>query len=415
MKKLRMPSSKTSTPKPAKKLSIKRKSVAANGDNSSFVFGKSAADTSENNSNIQTNISKLLNLEKESSFSLSDQDSFLEENSPKSDELVSVKIGGSKGLVLDTDEAVKSAAVEEGHSRISAKDENWCQSSMLKTRTELNSDLLRPETDFSKLISDEFKGNTSINSSRVITQSMRMTENPFDLFSGNVYKELKKKVPDGAAQKDVEMDTAILGNLKKSKKHKSQPLVEKRIGIFRKLQFFTDKEISIPIKKYYKFPSFLNLKNDDSEIFKLIIGEYITAISTVYSNYRKFKEGFIVKYEEGLVLFGDSVLVSLDQEKMLKNNDIQYERSEGWLKICRDDVALLYDVIVNVDLNKGAYLPFILSEYEFDNAIVYHTKVEQGIVIKTGSLKEYAYTLVGPLYACDFLKNIEAIQIKYID
>ena len=64
---------------------------------------------------------------------------------------------------------------------------------------------------------------------------------------------------------------------------------------------------------------------------------------------------------------------------------------------------------MNTEIPIGKPHPFILSEYEFDNGIVFRTKLTKEHVIKTSENIEYLYVLTGPFYTGDFPLNEEFI------
>lgn len=190
------------------------------------------------------------------------------------------------------------------------------------------------------------------------------------------------------------------------------------VGIVKELRVFSDSEIAIRPKRYYKFPFDDKTVNDQSQTFHKLSEYYTQALLSAYHNYRRFKERLILKLPEGLVFFDTEISCSYSLLKTLEHNDIHFTESpignEMNISIPASDVALIYDLAMNVEILPGMALPFILSDHEFENAIVYSTKVEKMPVVRVNGREEHIYTVKGPLYSEDYILT-DARSIKYIN
>lgn len=244
---------------------------------------------------------------------------------------------------------------------------------------------------------------------------LTITNNPFDVLNNMVYTQRAIEQTLSQTQKSLKEDNYFMSSLIKvqGQASTSQPKI-KTLGIFKKMQVFCKNEISFSIKKYFKFPFDYNIKNDDSDLYHKIHRELLQALSFVYSNYRRFNESFKVKVSDGLICFDKIVKATKYFEKIFRQNDIVYNKTEEYLIVCPEDITLVYDVIMNIEIVKGASLPFIVSEYEFDTAIIYHTSVEIGPVVRMGTQREYSYYIHGPLYSGDYALD-DTVEVKYIE
>ncbi|KAI5168419.1 hypothetical protein PAEPH01_0111 [Pancytospora epiphaga] len=236
---------------------------------------------------------------------------------------------------------------------------------------------------------------------RTPARQVILSENPFDVLSDKAHirhferailTSIEEKEDDG----DAFMEFLTRGNVEVNFLKQQQ-----KIGIYKKLEIFSKVPIPIPPKRYYRYPFDWSVKNDGSDMYKQFYGASIIAISSVYSNYRRFNEEFRMIYSGELIHFGKVIRTTSGLERILRQNDIKYKVEEGYL-VVGEDIALIYDMIMNEGILEGHNLPFILSEYEFENAIVYHTRVERGPVVNTQDGIEYMYRVHGPLFSGDF-------------
>src|SRR5699024_6883614 len=104
--------------------------------------------------------------------------------------------------------------------------------------------------------------------------------------------------------------------------------------------------------------------------------------------------------------------------RTLDRNEIRFEEctlgNETHFLVPASEMALLYDIAMNVEVLPGMPLPFILANHEFENAIVYSTRVERSPIVRINGKEEYHYVIKGPLYSEDY--HIDGIiNIKYIN
>lgn len=268
------------------------------------------------------------------------------------------------------------------------------------------------------MVARETEGNNSdvqghaAGEGKQVRHQMVISSNPFDVLNNNIHVQSVVEHVNTQPKHKEQDDEIFLSVLKKARAGLSLSKSARKVGIFRKIRIFSKNEIHIPIKKYYKFPFDQNFKNDGTSIFDQISKEIVISLASVYSNYRKFNESFKVVYNGEIIYFEDRVRVSSGLERLLKQNDIQYIGQSDALVVDDSDVALVYDMLMNVEIGRGYCLPFIFSEYEFDNAIVYHTRIEKGPIVSIGAKIEYLFFVHGPLFSLDYcLEN--ATEIEY--
>lgn len=237
---------------------------------------------------------------------------------------------------------------------------------------------------------------------RSFNNTMKLSENPLDVFNDSSIKIKKKEEMAPITAKSRTTDDLILSSLKRTKLQCPVSRQNRKSGVFNKIKIVSKEELAIPSRKYYKFPFDMAIVNDESALFYTIKEKLVTAFSSAYSNYKKFREPFHILLSEGIFHFSNTTTCSLECERLLKLNDIQYSVDRDLIQIHESDVSLVYDVIMNVEIPKGRKIPFILSEFEFDNGMVFRTKLVKGPVVRTCGQTAYAYDLIGPLNSTDF-------------
>lgn len=242
--------------------------------------------------------------------------------------------------------------------------------------------------------------------------SVKLSENPFDVFNGSLIK-IEETAERPKITKTETTDEFILSGLKRSRSQSKELKNTRRAGIFNKIVAISKAELSIGTKKYYKFPFDISVANDESSIFSAIKGEFVTAFSSAYSNYRKFGESFKVSINEEVFSFSNTISCPISCSRLLKTNDIKYTVDNEVITIEQNDVGLVFDTIMNLDIPKGRPIPFILSSFEFENGIVFRTKVQKGPVIRSREGVEYSYTLIGPFDTSDFSFD-DTVIIEYL-
>lgn len=247
----------------------------------------------------------------------------------------------------------------------------------------------------------------------IFNSSMKLSDNPFDVFNGSL---VQKKVPVEVLAKAAgpkASDSFLLSGLKGSsqvQRPDSRP--ERRSGIFSQITVISKSNLSIGSKKYYKFPFDISMVNDESSLFNTIKERLMFALSSAYSNFRRFGESFKVVLNDEIFSFSTATTCSLSSEKLLKTNGIRYAVENGGIKIDQADSGLMHDVIMNLEVPRGKHLPFILSPFEFEGGIMFRTKVQKGPVVRSGGTTEYLYTVSGPLDTSDFTFD-DCVGVEY--
>lgn len=251
------------------------------------------------------------------------------------------------------------------------------------------------ENHTKKTKSDEVKGEKMYS----IDESIKISEDPFDMLDNKVFrpvcetKRMRKQV-----ERAKTTDDELLAGLIKVKGEIEKKAVEIRAGIFSKLKIISKNELSFPAKKYYKFPFDISVVNDDSEIFQMMKDEFLTALGSCYSNYRKFLEPFKVIFNEAVFEFSDKGVRCPEKcARLLRMNEICFKDEGEYVRVEPKEVCLVYDVLMNSEIQKGKCLPFIISEYEFENGIMFRTRIKKGPTVRNGERIEFSYVLSGPI------------------
>jgi len=244
--------------------------------------------------------------------------------------------------------------------------------------------------------------------------SMKLSENPFDIFSGSL---VQKKIPVEAKAPTVTVETKtsvtfLLSGLRSSQSQPQSSQAERKTGVFNQITVISKSNLSISSKKYYKFPFDTSLVNDESLLFSVIKEGLVFALSSAYSNFRRFGESFKVIVDDEVFSFSTSTTCPPSSEKLLKANDIGYLVEDGVIKVDQADSGLLHDILMNLEVPKGRRLPFILSQFEFEGGIMFRTKVRKGPMVRSGGTIEYLYTVNGPFDLNDFTFD-DCVIVEY--
>lgn len=258
----------------------------------------------------------------------------------------------------------------------------------------------------------EIKNKLSISSIRIFNSSTKISENPFDFLENKAFSIIETPKTPEIIKKSITTDDQLLSIIKRPKRKETKVKKELREGIFNSIEILSKREINLPNKKYFKFPFELSLINDDSPLSEKLKSTFTKAFTCAYSNYRRFGESFAVVLFNDIFVFSKQLKCTLGTSRLLKLNEIKFEEQQDHIIVSECDKALVSDIIMNTDIPKGKPLPFILSEFEFDNGIVYRTKFSRKAVVKVGQEIEYSYILSGPLYSSDF-KLEEDYSINY--
>lgn len=199
-------------------------------------------------------------------------------------------------------------------------------------------------------------------------------------------------------------ESAILKSLTKSIEKKPKKKVIIRRNIYRKLKIISKDSIKIRNFDYYKFPFNPEIENDESKLFNLIYDEWLVALTDLYGKYVYQKQHFYVSIGNDIVIFGENVSCSLEFRDILERNQIKYTVVSNFLIIQMEDSPLIFDYILNIELNIMEKLPFILSKKKFTNSISYNTKIVELKRVKDKENMKWYYLIEGYLYGPDFVE-----------
>lgn len=233
-------------------------------------------------------------------------------------------------------------------------------------------------------------------------QSIRVSDNPFDVLDNNSFKTIQIKVEEKQHHTSKVPDDLLLSVIKKHKEVKQAPVALRKEGIFQKLTIYSKSALVLQNKRYYKFPFEIQTLNDGSIVFESIRNAFVSALSSAYSNYRRFGESFKVLTKEGLFIFEKDLTCSKSLSKTLHGLDVEFSTVDDYVIVNSNDKGLVYDMIMNLEIPRGRALPFILSEFEFEDGIAYRTKLKKGPMVRNGSTIEHTHYMFGPLYSSDF-------------
>lgn len=255
-------------------------------------------------------------------------------------------------------------------------------------------------------------GQTTTNQPKNVENIWEMPDNPFDMRDSNIKSHVYINTPASQSITSVMDDEIFVSFLKKEKLVEPKVKINIKPDICNKIKIIAPQELKFETKRYYKFPFNSNVKNDGSDTFKMIYNAYLTALSAVYSNFKRFKEPFKIFINNEIIFFGPSIKAGIGLDYLFKHGDINFIADNEILVVDEGDVSMVYDMLLNLDVPKGKCIPLILSEFEFENAMVYHTRMERGPIVRTGEKTEYLYTIFGPLYTQEFIED-KSIEVIY--
>lgn len=245
-----------------------------------------------------------------------------------------------------------------------------------------------------------------------LNSSIKISDNPFDMLTSNKYKINDTSKPLEANKMSSTTDDEILACIKKQKRPVESKKIDRRYGIFKQIKILSKKEIIVPTKKYFKFPFEINVYNDGSSMFELFRNEFSSALSSVYANYRRFSEPFRVFLQGEVIDFSKNLKCTKGLSRMLTLNDVSFRTEADFLIVEDRDIGIVYDIVLNYDIPVGKPIPFILSEYEFENGIVFRSKFKREAIVKHREQTEFSYVLSGPFFSEDIFID-EDVHIYY--
>lgn len=183
--------------------------------------------------------------------------------------------------------------------------------------------------------------------------------------------------------------------------------LNKNETICKRIKIISKKELEIENIKYYKYPFSPQIQNDGSPLFNILYEEWIVALTDLYKLYKSKKHNFYILFSNTLFIFADDIFCSLNFKEVLNKKKIKYVNDKNLLKILPDNDVLLFDYILNNDINVSDNLPFLLSKNPFINSMFYETKVIENKQFKFRNDKRWYYIIEGYLYLSDFVKYAE--------
>lgn len=226
----------------------------------------------------------------------------------------------------------------------------------------------------------------------------------------NLIKKIKNtdSLKNNNILKKNDIESLIFNKLKKKLIYKKikKNLIEKKI--YKKIKIISKKKLEIKIINYYKFPFNPYLENDNSKYFLLIQKEWFLALTNIYKLYRKNNQNFFIYFSNFFFIFEKEIFCSNNFKNILEKKKINFiENNENnFLKIINNH-EILFDFILNVELNFNEKLPFILSKNKFYNSICYSTKIIEAKKVKFKNEIKFYYLIDGYLYGPDFEKYDE--------
>ncbi|EPR79336.1 hypothetical protein SLOPH_1775 [Spraguea lophii 42_110] len=183
---------------------------------------------------------------------------------------------------------------------------------------------------------------------------------------------------------------------------KEQKIKKERInGIFTSLEIFSFEPLVEKNVKYYKFPFTHIMKYEDNDLSQLIYQEYKKALIGAYNN---LKNGnlFYLLYNKELIVFNKKTILPMKFKNLLENNDIIYREEKCGLVLEGREIALFFDVILNMKINYTQYIPFIISDVSFENSIAFKSQWVEYPPVKCKDKIKYHYKIMGYLVGDDF-------------
>lgn len=207
-------------------------------------------------------------------------------------------------------------------------------------------------------------------------------------------------------------DAVFFNILRKKEKESAQEKTFEKRWIYRHMRVLSSAALEIPVVRYYKSPFSSSIKNDDSDLFKMLYAEWIRAAHAAYLNFKKHSHSFYLKLEKSILCFeGDALRISESFRNTLKRNEIECSDKAGWLYVERSEANMVFDLVANFSVSKNSEMPFIISRHEFDNSTSYCTKINKKPVVRYRNTIQYHYEVdsyfIGEDYSEFFVYNTD--------
>lgn len=173
--------------------------------------------------------------------------------------------------------------------------------------------------------------------------------------------------------------------------------------IYKNMRVISNKKLEIQKIKYYKFPLYIIQKTENNDWFDFWLHEWKKAFISIYKNFKELKQTFYVLYKDCIFEFNNNdVKVDKKMKYMLDENEIAYQMHMDYILVTDIDVAMLFDMLINVDYHKKVIIPFILSYSEFENGCMYYTNIKKETSVLYQNKTSYCYYVEGYFYGSDY-------------
>ncbi|KAM0678226.1 hypothetical protein BDAP_001241 [Binucleata daphniae] len=190
--------------------------------------------------------------------------------------------------------------------------------------------------------------------------------------------------------------------------HKKKEDVQTKIKyasnkIYNNMRVISNKKLEIQKIKYYKFPLYIIHKTENNDWFDFWLHEWKKAFISIYKNFKELKQTFYILYKDCIFEFSNNdVKVDKSIKCMLDENEIVYQMHMDYILVTNIDVAMLFDMLINVNYHKKVIIPFILSYNEFENGCMYYTNIKKETSVLYQNKTSYCYYVEGYFYGSDY-------------
>ncbi|KAF9763470.1 hypothetical protein NGRA_1245 [Nosema granulosis] len=187
-------------------------------------------------------------------------------------------------------------------------------------------------------------------------------------------------------------------NILKSNAHKKEIIKKPSFGICHQIKILTEKEVASFNMTLYKFPYEMNVKYENSTIFKQIYKIFVNSLKDAYKKYKEEKKEFYIKFNNDFLYFGSNLKITSGIKKILKVNDVSFEEKGDYIYVASDEICLVIDIILNLNLTRSSTMPFLLSTFPFENAMIYTAYLKKERTIKQEGVILSSYIFHGPIW-----------------
>ncbi|KAM0673482.1 hypothetical protein GVAV_003175 [Gurleya vavrai] len=168
------------------------------------------------------------------------------------------------------------------------------------------------------------------------------------------------------------------------------------------MKIISKKQLKLKNLKYYKFPLYSNIINDNTKWFKTWYFEWKQAFISVFKNFTEKNEKFYLQFNKKTLIFENKIIkADFEFKDFFIKNEIIFEDEQNFLIVIENDVAMVFDLIMNNEI-KNKDIPFILSFSEFENGCVSFVKVKQKSSFLNKKIMNFCYFVDGYFYGDDY-------------